>query len=173
MPCRTAISVIIGLLTAFVPAAASAQYLAGRASVVDADTLEIHGQRVSLAGIDAVEAGQLCQTLQAKNWRCGQSAALALANHIGTATVTCVPTGIDRYDRVLAHCSTKSGDLGYWLVRSGWAQPYYDTDDRYGGAVREAREARSGIWSGRFERPGHWRRRHLCSYSVPWSPNSC
>ncbi len=35
--------------------------IAGVASVVDADTLEIHGQRIRLHGIDAPESDQRCQ----------------------------------------------------------------------------------------------------------------
>ena len=39
---------------------AIADDIAGQASVVDGDTLDIHGQRIRLAGIDAPEHDQLC-----------------------------------------------------------------------------------------------------------------
>jgi endonuclease YncB( thermonuclease family) len=35
--------------------------LTGRASVIDADTIEIHGTRIRLWGIDAPESTQLCR----------------------------------------------------------------------------------------------------------------
>src|SRR5262245_12527542 len=35
--------------------------IAGRASVIDGDTLDLHGQRIRLHGIDAPEADQACQ----------------------------------------------------------------------------------------------------------------
>jgi endonuclease YncB( thermonuclease family) len=35
--------------------------LIGQASVIDGDTLEIHGMRIRLWGIDAPESSQLCR----------------------------------------------------------------------------------------------------------------
>ena len=69
--------------------------ITGRASVVDGDTIEIHGQHIRLSGIDAPESGQVCFSADDKPWRCGQQAALALANRIGGVPVTCRPTGTD------------------------------------------------------------------------------
>jgi endonuclease YncB( thermonuclease family) len=40
------------------PAAPSA--IIGRASVIDGDTIDIHGTRIRLYGIDAPESSQLC-----------------------------------------------------------------------------------------------------------------
>ncbi len=51
--------------------------VAGVASVIDGDTLEIHGQRIRLHGIDAPESRQLCR-LDGKPWQCGKDAANAL-----------------------------------------------------------------------------------------------
>ncbi len=49
----------------------------GIASVIDGDTLEIHGQRIRLHGIDAPESRQLC-FIDGKPWQCGKDAANAL-----------------------------------------------------------------------------------------------
>jgi len=75
-------------LLAFVPTAADTADLTGRASVIHGDTLEIHGQRIQLFGIDAPESRQTCEA-DGQTYRCGQQAALALADHIGQRVVAC------------------------------------------------------------------------------------
>ncbi len=48
----------------------------GQASVIDGDSIEGHGTRIRLHGIDAPESGQLCY-IGGKRWRCGKDAANA------------------------------------------------------------------------------------------------
>ena len=62
-------------LTGPAPAGSS---LTGVASVIDGDTIEIHGIRIRLHGIDAPESGQLCQRPGGEQWRCGQRAAFEI-----------------------------------------------------------------------------------------------
>jgi endonuclease YncB( thermonuclease family) len=46
---------------------AFADNLSGQASIIDGDTLEIHGTRIRLWGIDAPESSQLVVTMRACN----------------------------------------------------------------------------------------------------------
>ena len=55
--------------------------MTGQASVIDGDTLEIHGQRIMLHSIDTPESGQHCY-IGGKRWRCGKAAANVLADLI-------------------------------------------------------------------------------------------
>ncbi len=59
-------ALIIALCLLATPALAD---MAGVASVIDGDTLEVHGQRIRLHGIDAPESRQLCR-LDGKPWQC-------------------------------------------------------------------------------------------------------
>jgi len=84
------------LATAELTGASPAAELIGQASVIDGDTIEIHGQRIRFFGIDALESHQTCEAGQ-QTYRCGQQAALALADHIGQQTVSCEERDVDRY----------------------------------------------------------------------------
>ncbi len=134
----------------------AAAEIAGRATVIDGDTIEIRGQRVRLFGIDSPESAQLCQAGQ-KPYRCGQQAALALADRIGERTVRCQERDKDRHGRVVAVCYVGSEDLDRWMVEQGWAMAFRKYSLDYVDAENDAREARSGIWQGEFEMPWEWR----------------
>lgn len=110
--------------------AAGNETVAGVASVIDGDTLEIHGQRIRLHGVDAPESRQTCLDAIGKEWRCGQEAALKLADHIGRAPIICERRDIDRYGRIVGRCSVTGSDINAWLVSEGWAVAYrqYSTD---------------------------------------------
>ena len=147
---------ILASLLVLVPVLALADG-AGRATVIDGDTLEIGGERYVLDGIDAPESGQLCR-LDGKPWRCGQGAADALAGRIGRRPVTCRELGRDRSRRVVARCTVAGEDLGEWLLANGWAVARTLYAYEYTRAEQGAKSARRGIWAGEFELPWEWRR---------------
>lgn len=136
----------------------AAEPITGRPSVTDGDTLVIRDTRIRLHGIDAPESAQTCQDKAGRDYRCGQAAALALAEHIGEATVTCEPRDTDQYGRTVSVCRKAAEDLNAWMVMQGHAIAYrrYSTD--YVAQEQAARAARRGIWAGTFEEPSAWRR---------------
>ena len=144
---------------AALPVSFSESFVAGQVSVIDGDTLHMHGRKIRLYGVDAPESGQTCQTATGENWRCGQKAALALSDHIGRANVKCRAKATDRYGRTVAICHSKGRSLNAWLVRHGWALAYR----QYGGGIysREEHDARQhgrGVWRGPFDKPWDWRK---------------
>lgn len=136
----------------------SANTITGTASVIDADTLEIHGERIRLHAVDAPEAGQRCTLPDGSAWRCGRDAAFALDDRIGQTPVSCEVLDTDRYGRAVARCSQRSVDLGAWLVENGWAVAYRKYGFDYAGAEDQAREAGRGIWASTFVMPWEWRK---------------
>ena len=116
------------------PVWGSAADLTGRASVIDGDTIEIHGQRIRLFGVDAPESRQTC-TIGGRSYHCGRDAAAVLSAFIGARPVACEKRGIDRYGLMVARCRVDGEDIGAWMVSQGWALAYgryshtYDDDE--------------------------------------------
>ena len=134
-----------------------AEPLVGTASVVDGDTIEIHGRRIRLHGIDAPESRQECTRADGTSWRCGQQAAFALSDRIGRSVVRCDPRGYDRYGRIISVCFKDTLDLNRWMVASGWAVAYRKYSLDYVADEERALLAKVGIWSGTFLMPWDWR----------------
>ncbi|WP_336490610.1 thermonuclease family protein [Methylobacterium nigriterrae] len=93
-----------------------------------------------------------------QDYRCGQQAALALADHIGQSIVSCEPRDTDRYGRTVAVCRKGGEDLNAWMVAQGYAISYrrYSTD--YVEAEATANSLKRGIWASTFQEPSEWRR---------------
>jgi endonuclease YncB( thermonuclease family) len=130
----------------------SAIKLAGRAQIVDGDTLRIDGQRIRLWGLDAPELGQSCQA-GGRTYRCGLEAQKFLETIIRGRDISCGGRDYDRYGRLLAVCHLGKTDINGAAVSAGWAVSY----GGYHGEERAARENARGIWAGRFDWPKEWR----------------
>ena len=127
--------------------------------VIDADTLQVAGQKVRLQGIDALESAQFCRQPTGRSYLCGDRATQALRERIGTGTVACKVKGRDRYNRALGVCYTADGtDLNGWLVSQGYALTYRRYSTTYVPQENQAKAARVGIWAGEFVQPWNWRR---------------
>ena len=136
---------------------ASANAVSGTASVVDADTLDIHGERVRLNGVDAPESGQKCKDRSGKLYRCGSDAANALDAWINRNPVSCAITGKDRYNRLIGECSVRGASVQEWLVANGHALAYRAYSTAYVAAEMKAQAAGRGVWAGEFVMPWDWR----------------
>ncbi len=142
------------------PTTSSAKDLAGRPRVLDGDTVVLEGTKVRLHDIDAPERDQWCLSPTSARYPCGEHAARALFQAIGTGDVRCQSRGTDRYGRMLGVCFTVAGlNLNSWLVRAGYAVSYNRHSGSYLSEEAEAQAAGRGLWSGTFELPGDFRRR--------------
>lgn len=151
-------SVILSGAVFFIASQASCESLIGTASVIDGDTLEIHGERIRLAGIDAPESGQSCYYTNGEVWRCGQAAALAVSDFIGRKSVECKSESLDRYGRHIATCYLDSLDINALIVASGLAVAYRKYSAKYITQENTAKDAQIGIWNGEFIYPWDWRK---------------
>jgi endonuclease YncB( thermonuclease family) len=158
----------IAMILTLTCSAAHADTIAGRASIIDGDTLEIHGERIRLLDIDAPERGQLCfkklQSIDEGAWPCGLQAALALSDWIGEQTVTCKTTTQETTELSktwLARCAVADQDVAEWLAASGWAVADRRCKcDAIRDAAHNARTAQLAIWTSAFTMPWDWRAAH-------------
>ncbi len=105
-------------LCAVLPASAETRartVVEGTASVIDGDTIEIHGEEIRLHGFDTPETGSRCGEVNVY-----QKAALALADFIGTQTVTCEIWGEGHYRRRIGTCRAGGLSLAGYMVERGW-----------------------------------------------------
>ena len=130
----------------------------GPPRVVDGNTLEIGAQRVRLFGIGAPALDQLCQH-GGQDYQCGRVARAALWDLVGGLDVSCEPAGAStaRDDAMMATCRAGGIDLNEAMVRSGWALADRAATDRYAALEAQAKQARRGLWRGKFEPPWQWR----------------
>jgi endonuclease YncB( thermonuclease family) len=139
--------------------------LAGRARVVDGDTIALDGRRIRLAGIDAPELDQTCGSPE-RGYPCGEVARDALRRLVEAGELACRVSGRDRYGRDVAACEVGGADIGRTLVQRGLALAY----GRYLGEEREARSARRGLWADSFVPPSRWRDEHRSGGAAPRLP---
>ena len=124
--------------------------------VVDGDSLESGERRIRLDGIDAPEFVQNCYDATDASYPCGLEALKYLENLIQDSEVQCdcLPEP-DIYGREMCECFADDVSLNRAMVFGGYAVTY--RSDRYAAAEQNAKEAKRGIWQGRFMRPALFR----------------
>lgn len=137
--------------------------IAGVASVVDGDTIEIHGQRIRFNGIDAPESKQYCDDAKGFEYPCGRRSAEALDAFLAASRpVQCTFVTWDRYHRFVGDCRRADGaSVAAWMVEHGQALdwPRY-SHGAYAEQQAKAEAAKLGIWVGAFQAPWEWRVEH-------------
>jgi endonuclease YncB( thermonuclease family) len=131
-----------------------------RATIIDGDTIAIHGERVRLNGIDAPETGQRCRNEKGKAYRCGAVAAEALDGFLAASRPTrCEFVERDRYGRFVGDCYRADGtSVSAYLVRNGFALDYVKYSyGKYAKEETNAKQEKAGIWRGVFIPPWEWR----------------
>lgn len=135
----------------------------GRGIVVqDGDSFVIQQTTIRLDGIDAPEIKQNCYSADGSIWRCGPEARNQLAKMLRKGDVKCEPQAKDRYGRTIAKCSSQGiPDIAEEMVRLGWAiNAAKIGEGKYATAEEEAKNAKRGLWQGKFERPTVFRLQH-------------
>ncbi|WP_371259546.1 thermonuclease family protein, partial [Bradyrhizobium sp. URHD0069] len=96
--------------------------MVGQASIIDGDTLEIHGLRIRIWGVDAPESSQLCRGDDSLQYRCGAKAANDLDAFIAGRPVNCLPISLDRYGRTVASArwAALTSAIGSCAMVSPW-----------------------------------------------------
>jgi endonuclease YncB( thermonuclease family) len=161
---RAALALLfVAIIAVTLPHASDAGSLRGTARVLDGDSIELDGQRVHILDVDAPEDAQLCfrkaQAIEQGVWPCGREAARALADWIGSRTVTCDTTGRGVRKAWLARCTVAGRDLGEWLAAEGWAVPSLHCKcEIVRDAMDNARASQLGIWLSNFTMPWDWRK---------------
>lgn len=148
--------------------------IAGVASVIDGDTIEIHGQRVRFNGIDAPESRQYCDDAKGFEYPCGRRSAEALDKFLAASKpVQCAFVTWDRYGRFVGNCTRADGiDVAAWMVEHGQALdwPKY-SDGAYAAQQAKAQAAKLGLWVGNFQEPWEWRAQHSDDVQTPSTPS--
>ncbi|MBZ9859718.1 thermonuclease family protein [Mesorhizobium sp. CA12] len=135
----------------------------GIATVIDGDTIEVHGQRIRFDGIDAPESRQYCDDAKGFEYPCGRRSAEALDAFLATSKpVQCTFVTWDRYHRFVGDCRRADGaSVAAWMVEHGQALDWSRySHGAYAQQQAKAEAAKVGIWVGKFETPWDWRVSH-------------
>jgi endonuclease YncB( thermonuclease family) len=108
-----------------------------------AGTFEAMGYAVTVAGIDAVEAGEVC-SFKGESWPCGVRARAAFRAFLRGRAVTCAMPPEVASGAVSADCRIGKENVGEWLVENGWARAV--PDGPYAEVGDKARSAAKGIF---------------------------
>jgi endonuclease YncB( thermonuclease family) len=141
------------------PVAHAQGTIAGKARVIDGNTIEIARQEIRLYGIDAPETEQNC-IADRQRWTCGQHSSFALGQLISRNWVYCHEKDRDAAGRIVAVCNLAGGagpEVNASMVMHGYAMADRQVTQTYVPLEDQARRLRRGLWAGDFVPPSDWR----------------
>ena len=125
--------------------------------ITDGDTVVLGKTTYRLWGMDAPELAQVCTRKNGKLWACGKTAQRELSALIADNPVQCHPIATDVYHRKIAKCYAGGTDLAGAMIESGHAVALATAYQKHEST---ARNAKRGIWQGKFTTPRDWRANH-------------
>ena len=135
-----------------------ASALAGKAYVIDGDTIRVSGKVIRIAGIDAPESDQVAKNGDGRWFGHGKRVKSSLIKEIGGKIVHVDVEKYDKFGRAVGSVTCNGRNVGEWLVAEGHARALYC--DRFKHIERQARMAGRGIWGHESNiDPRVWRRR--------------
>lgn len=134
-----------------------ADSVAGFATVVSGDIIQIEGITLRLAWIDAPEPRQRCTRADGKPWDCGAAATRALSEMVWRKSIHCNEVRPDPAGATQAICTADGIDLAAAIVANGWAVVRDSGTSQYQAEQEQARTQMLGIWDSSFEMPWLWR----------------
>lgn len=124
-------------------------------TVIDGDSIELHGKTYRLYGIDAPDNGQICPD----GWPAAYEAEAYLAQLIGAKAVTCLPIGLPQGNETDAICRADGVDVGGAMVTGGMAYAFVPYSARYITQEDAAASANRGVHRHKCVAPWAWRAR--------------
>ena len=155
---------------------AGSTLVAGKATIIAADTIRIGDSRIRLAGIEVPDPDQRCTragTRPGRTWPCGQEARDATQRLLQGQQTSCEVGSKDQTGLASGRCSVGGADVAEALVKAGHAFSESGLVPPYRSAEEAARTARTGVWaSSEPERPAAWRER-MWSTAKRQAPDGC
>jgi endonuclease YncB( thermonuclease family) len=120
--------------------------IVGIPKLIDADSFKIGTTEIRLFGVDAPEGKQTCK-IGEEIIKCGELAKQQLQNFIGNSEIVCKPLEYDKYERIVAECTSNQTNLNAWVVANGLAYAYRFHSDKYIADEEIAKSAKLGVWN--------------------------
>ncbi|MEH6476836.1 MAG: thermonuclease family protein [Sneathiella sp.] len=130
---------------------ALAEEATGYVIVLDAQQLEIKGERFRLYGITVPKPGHICQNKSGKDYDCGAIAAAGLKDLTAGTIVHCKHLENTDINQRTARCLAGGYDLSQGMVHTGWAIPSTADFPFLLSSLDKAKKRKHGLWRGTFE----------------------